>query len=126
MITPTTIALASVTLGQPFAIDRYTIDAGGGASSGGQFDILSTIGQHDASDPSTGGQFELAGGFWFGAAPSPCFADFNNDGILNILDFVAYQGAFSDQDLAADCTGDGVLNVLDFICFQGEFAAGCP
>jgi hypothetical protein len=25
-----------------------------------------------------------------------------------------------------DCNGDGVLNILDFVCFQGEFTSGCP
>jgi len=55
-----------------------------------------------------------------------CYADFNADGVLNILDFVAFQGAFVAGDEAADCDANGALNILDFVCFQGAFAAGCP
>jgi hypothetical protein len=55
-----------------------------------------------------------------------CAADVNGDGMLNILDFVAYQNLFVNADPAADCDANGVLNVLDFVCFQGIFQAGCP
>jgi len=55
-----------------------------------------------------------------------CAADCNDDGALNILDFVCYQGLFQAGDPGADCNGDGVLNILDFVCYQGEFQAGCP
>jgi len=50
-----------------FSIDWYTIDGGGGASAGGPFSLMGTIGQHDASPvPAQGGLFTLAGGFWGG------------------------------------------------------------
>ena len=55
-----------------------------------------------------------------------CYADFNGDGALNILDFVAFQNAFVAQDPTADCDGNGSLNILDFVCFQNAFGAGCP
>jgi hypothetical protein len=55
-----------------------------------------------------------------------CGADFNGDGSLNILDFVAFQNAFVAQNPTADCDGNGSLNILDFVCFQGLFKAGCP
>jgi len=54
-----------------------------------------------------------------------CLADFNADGSLDILDFVAFQNAFVRGDLDADCTGDRALDVLDFVCFQNAFVAGC-
>jgi uncharacterized membrane protein len=54
-----------------------------------------------------------------------CAADFNGDGALNILDFVAFQNAFTAQDPAADCDGNGAFNILDFVCFQGLFQGGC-
>ena len=57
--------------------------------------------------------------------PASCKADFNGDGALNILDFVAFQGAFTSGDPSADCDGNGMFNVLDFVCFQGLFTAGC-
>lgn len=55
-----------------------------------------------------------------------CSADFNADGNLNILDFVAFQGAFVSQSLRADCDGSGEFDVLDFVCYQTAFSAGCP
>lgn len=54
-----------------------------------------------------------------------CFGDFNGDGELNVLDFVAFQLAWQDQDPAADCDGNGEFSVLDFICFQLAWQAGC-
>jgi hypothetical protein len=62
----------------------------------------------------------------FNRACPGCAADMNGDGVLNILDFVAFQQAFVSGDMAADCDGDGVLsNPLDFVCFKGAFGAGC-
>lgn len=54
-----------------------------------------------------------------------CYADFNNDGVLNILDFVAFQNAFTAGDPSADCNGCGCLDILQFICFQQKFVEGC-
>jgi hypothetical protein len=55
-----------------------------------------------------------------------CAADVNGDGALNILDFVAFQLLWQDQDPAADCDANAAFNVLDFVCFQQLFVAGCP
>jgi hypothetical protein len=51
---------------QQFAIDWYKISGGGGTSSGGPYTVSGTIGQADAATLS-GGNFNLAGGFWSGA-----------------------------------------------------------
>jgi hypothetical protein len=51
-------------LGQ-YAIDWYTIDGGGGTSTGGPYVLTGTIGQPDA-DWAVGGVYELLGGFWPG------------------------------------------------------------
>lgn len=59
-----TCALAQ-SVGGEFEIRSYTIDGGGGHSSGGNFTLTGTIGQHDASSQSsTGGDFISSGGFW--------------------------------------------------------------
>ena len=58
-------------------------------------------------------------------AGDACIADCDGNGVLNILDFVCYQGLFQSGDPAADCDANGVLNILDFVCFQGAFQAGC-
>ena len=54
-----------------------------------------------------------------------CAPDINGDGVLNILDFVAFQVAFVAGDPIADCDANGVLNIIDFVCFQTLFQAGC-
>ena len=55
-----------------------------------------------------------------------CSADVNKDGVLNLLDFVAFQNAWTGADPCADCNADGAFSILDFICYQNAFAAGCP
>lgn len=50
---------------QLYAIDWFTIDGGGGASSGGNYTLSGTIGQPDAGTLS-GGTLSLQGGFWPG------------------------------------------------------------
>ena len=54
---------------QSFFIDWFTIDGGGGTSTGGVFAVSGTIGQPDAGTMS-GGNYSLSGGFW-GAMPTP-------------------------------------------------------
>jgi hypothetical protein len=55
---------ASSAFGQQFSIPWYTIDGGGGFSSGGSFELEGTIGQPDAGEPMTGASFTMTGGFW--------------------------------------------------------------
>lgn len=50
--------------GEAFTLGDYSIDNGGGRTSGGVFSIDGTIGQPDANAvPSSGGAFEVSGGF---------------------------------------------------------------
>jgi hypothetical protein len=49
--------------GQDYKIDWFTIDGGGGTSTGGVYSVTGTIGQPDAG-AMTGGSFSLTGGFW--------------------------------------------------------------
>ena len=67
------LALTSATgLTDDFDLDWYTIDGGGEMwTTGGDFELSGTIGQHDASTVVlAGGDFELTGGFWTLARPS--------------------------------------------------------
>lgn len=48
-----------------YAIDWFTIDGGGGTSSGGAYTLSGTIGQLDAGT-LRGGSYTLEGGFWPG------------------------------------------------------------
>src|SRR6266568_4789458 len=50
---------------QSYSIDWFTIDGGGGTSTGSVYSVSGTIGQPDANaQPLTGGNFSVVGGFW--------------------------------------------------------------
>jgi hypothetical protein len=51
-------------LAQQYSIDWYKVAGGGGTSTGGNYSVSGTIGQHDAGGPMTGGNYSLTGGFW--------------------------------------------------------------
>lgn len=122
-----TASLAGMAPAQPFQVPWFSIDAGGGTSSGASIELSGTVGQHDAGVPMTGASFELTGGFW-AMAPglSPCPADLNNDGTLNFFDVQMFLGFFANHDLRADFTTDGVLNFFDVQAFLNTYSAGCP
>jgi hypothetical protein len=48
---------------QTYSIDWFTIDGGGGTSTGSVYSVSGTVGQPDAGHMS-GGNFTLDGGFW--------------------------------------------------------------
>lgn len=52
-----------VSQGQNYSIDWYSIDGGGGTSTGGVYSISGTIGQPDAGR-LTGASYVMEGGFW--------------------------------------------------------------
>ena len=54
--------LVSSAQAQTYTIDWYSIDGGGGTSSGGNYTLTGTIGQPDAG-ASAGGNYTLTGGF---------------------------------------------------------------
>ena len=54
---------ARLCLAQSYSIDWFTIDGGGGTSTGGVYSVSGTIGQPDAGHMS-GGNYTLDGGFW--------------------------------------------------------------
>ncbi len=60
-----TLLLAASCGQAQFAIDWFTLDGGGGQSSGGPYTLAGTIGQPDAV-MSSGGTYTLQGGFWAG------------------------------------------------------------
>jgi len=66
------VALAGVsaawasTSGGGYAIDWFTIDGGGGTSTGGGYSLSGSIGQPDAGPAQAGGSYALQGGFWVG------------------------------------------------------------
>ena len=55
-----------------------------------------------------------------------CAADYNRDEALDAADFSAFLSGFQAQDARADINGDGVLNILDVVAFNGLMSQGCP
>jgi hypothetical protein len=108
-----------------FSIDWYTIDSGGGVSTGGGFELAGTIGQHDAGPANSGGSFQLTGGFWAVAAGADCSADFNGDGAVDSRDVIAFLNAWSARESSADCDANGLIDSRDVICFLNAWSAGC-
>lgn len=62
-ITILAIILTTVSASAQYAIAWFTIDGGGGQSSGGAYALVGTTGQSDAAT-SSGGAYTLHGGFW--------------------------------------------------------------
>ncbi|MHC4604700.1 MAG: hypothetical protein ACYS6W_15385, partial [Planctomycetota bacterium] len=92
--------IASASLGQ-YELSWSTIDGGGGSSSGGPYVLTGTIGQPDAAY-SSGGRYELLGGFWPGEPL--CFVNF-----YTFARF-AEQWLYTGPGLAADLDGNTVVN----------------
>ena len=60
----TLLVLASTASAQTYSIDWFTVDGGGGTTTGGMYAVSGTIGQPDASGAMTGSNYSLTGGFW--------------------------------------------------------------
>ena len=71
------MASALPLLAPPYEITFFSIDGGGGTSSGGNYTLTGTIGQPDAG-AMTGGSFALEGGFWGGAFAAKKSSGFTN------------------------------------------------
>jgi hypothetical protein len=54
-----------------------------------------------------------------------CAADFNGDGSVNTLDFVAFLNAWSEREADADINGDGDVNSMDVVAFLNAWVQGC-
>lgn len=57
------LMIAVAASAQSYSVDWYSIDGGGGTSTGGVYSVTGTIGQPDAGHMS-GGNYSLDGGFW--------------------------------------------------------------
>ena len=122
------MSACSGAMAQPYDLSWYTIDGGGGTSTGGSFSLSGTIGQPDAGVPLTGGAFTLTGGFWAGAITSACAcaADFDQSGgTPDVNDIDAFFTAWlaGDPRADADCSG-GTPDVNDIDSFFQQWLAG--
>lgn len=101
-------------------------DRGASGRWGDYFDIMI-----DPTDDATFwivGEYQNSGGWatWVSSFSLRCPADFNGDGVRNILDFLAFLNAYNDGDPSADLNGDGVINTQDFTVFLNLYNEGCP
>jgi len=102
-----------------YELSWYTIDGGGGMSSGGPYTLTGTIGQPDAAW-SKGGNFELLGGFWPGGPL--CFVDFEH--FTRFADYWLEPGNGLPADLYEDI--DNIVNELDLKVFVDYWLCYCP
>ena len=54
-----------------------------------------------------------------------CRADIEQDGDLDVFDFLAFQSEWSGQTYLGDFENDGDWDVFDFLAFQSAYAGGC-
>jgi len=111
------LMLAEFASAATYEISWYTIDGGGGRSSGGPYVLTGTIGQPDA-DWSEGGDYELLGGFWPGGPL--CFVEF--DDFARFAQYWLYTGS----DIPADLYGDDVVNFKDLRKLAESWLCYCP
>ncbi|HET6446917.1 MAG TPA: hypothetical protein VFI27_20315 [candidate division Zixibacteria bacterium] len=58
------ILVAAFTVSQSYDIEWWSVDGGGGTSSGDGFELSGTIGQPDVGQEMNGGSFSVSGGYW--------------------------------------------------------------
>jgi hypothetical protein len=58
------LLLPAAVFAQPYSLDWHKFSGGGGTSTNGQFAVTGTIGQLDAKNAMSGGNFSVTGGFW--------------------------------------------------------------
>jgi hypothetical protein len=100
----------------PLLQDSSPID-GGGQNSGGQYKLTGTIGQSDAAY-SSGGNYELLGGFWPGG--SLCIVQF--DDFASFAELWLHTGT----GLLGDIDKDNDVDMEDLRQFADYWPASCP
>src|SRR5215831_17931849 len=115
------LVLAFSARAQNYSIDWFTIDGGGGTSTGGVFSVTGTIGQPDAGHMS-GGSYAIDGGFWgiIGAVQlpgSPTLNVFATSTNTVIVSWPANSGTFSLQQNSNLSTTNwsGVTNAVNVV-----------
>ncbi len=88
----------------------------------------------------TEAECDAAGAAWFGlgsdctdtngngkadACEPSCRPDCEEDGDLDVFDFLCFQNKFSVQDPYGDYEEDGDWDIFDFLAYQNGYATGC-
>jgi hypothetical protein len=113
------IVLAESNANGQYEISWYTIDGGGGRSTGGPYVLTGTIGQPDAAW-SKGGNYELLGGFWPGGPL--CFVNFEH--FARFAEQWWLTGTGSPADLYEDLSNQ--VNYHDLRVFVEQWLCYCP
>jgi hypothetical protein len=113
------VALAAPTVSAKYELSWYTIDGGGGRSTGGAYTLTGTIGQPDAAY-SAGGDYELLGGFWPGGPL--CFVNFES--FARFAEYWLETGAGLPADLYED--EYNIVDGLDLQVFVEQWLCYCP
>ena len=94
----------------------------------GKLFIAGSDGDIHRMDPTTGAieaVYETGLGITAMAAAESCAADFNGDGEVSTLDFLAFLNAWTADDASADMDGNGDINTQDVLLFLNAFTSGC-
>ena len=106
-----------------YSISWYTIDGGGGTSSGGSYQLTGTIGQPDAGYHDEA-PYELLGGFWVGGPLC----------IVNLEDFAQFAAYWLEVSCdagnnycgGANLDGENGVNIDDLTLLANEWLNVCP
>ncbi len=115
-----------ITAAGDYDLTWFTVDGGGGTSTGGGFVLTGTAGQPDAGELA-GGDFVLRGGFWQPAAAcGDCPTDVDGDGVTNAPDLAVLLGSWGPCAPGAACecldaNNDGVINAPDLAVTLGSW-----
>ena len=55
----------------------------------------------------------------------PCRADFNNDEVVDLFDYLDFVAAFAASGPGSDFNADTVVDFFDYLDFVAAFAQGC-
>ncbi len=106
---------------QPYAVSWYTIDGGGGTSSGGTYSLVSTIGQPDAGTLS-GGSYLVVGGF-LSIPPAP---EINVTPISGAFPAVSIVGGTAAQTFTIENLGTADLLVAPSLASSDFYLSLLP
>ncbi len=109
------VSSASAQVGGGYDLSWNTISGGGGTSSGGTYVLQDSIGQSYAGWMD-GGEYELAGGFWFSCV---CVVD-----LEDLMNFVA--DWLNPGNVDANLDGAGGVTFEDFSILSRYWLDHCP
>ncbi|MHC4913245.1 MAG: hypothetical protein ACYTE5_09630 [Planctomycetota bacterium] len=106
-----------------YEICWYTIDGGGGVSSGGGYIVTGTIGQVEGGRSAVGG-YDVLGGFW--PAGPLCTVEFHH--YARFADYWLFSGCDAGKDWCgrADLDQMGDVDGVDLGLFVEEWLYWCP